>query len=80
MAPDPSLSTGEVKNNNQLAMGAPKAGSGWQESVKGHANTTAGNDEQQEHVQDNEGSNKDGKGRKGDGDNNEGVRQQIGQG
>jgi hypothetical protein len=32
MAPDPPPSTGEVKNNNQLAMGASKVGSGWQES------------------------------------------------
>jgi hypothetical protein len=32
------LSAGEVKNNNQLVMGASKAGGGWQESIKDHKN------------------------------------------
>ncbi len=45
MAPDPSLSTGEVKNNNQLATEASKVGSGWQESANNHMITTAGNNE-----------------------------------
>jgi hypothetical protein len=46
MAPDSPPSMGEVKNNNQLAMGTSKAGSGWQESVDGHKTMTAGEDEQ----------------------------------
>jgi hypothetical protein len=32
-------------NNNQLAMGASKAGSGWKESINNHLITTPGNDE-----------------------------------
>jgi hypothetical protein len=34
MAPDPPH-PGEVKNNNQLAMGVSKVGGGWQESAVG---------------------------------------------
>ncbi len=45
MAPDPP-SEGEVKNNNQLVMGASKAGGGWQESINDHMTTTMGNGEQ----------------------------------
>ncbi len=41
MAPDPP-SAGEVISNNQLVMGASKAGGGWQESVDDHTATTAG--------------------------------------
>ncbi len=33
MAPDPPLSTGEVKIINQVVTGASKVGSGWQESA-----------------------------------------------
>jgi hypothetical protein len=35
----------DVKNNNQLAMGASKAGNGWQESIDDHRTTTVGKDE-----------------------------------
>jgi hypothetical protein len=45
MDPDPPLSAAEVKSNNQLAAGMPKAGGGWQESVDDHTATTVGNDE-----------------------------------
>jgi hypothetical protein len=69
-----------VKNNNQLATGASKAGGGWQESVKDHTTMTVGNEEQQEHVADDEGNNKEGEGSKGDGDGNEGAVQQRGKG
>ncbi len=68
MAPDPPLFVGEVKNNNQLAMGASRVGSGWQESIGNHMTMRAGDKEQQEHVANDEGSNKEGKGGKGDGD------------
>jgi hypothetical protein len=69
---------GEVKSNNQLAAGAPKAGGGWQESVDNHTATTVGNDEQQEHARNDEGNDKDGKGGKGNGNNKEGAGQQGG--
>ncbi len=80
MAPDPPPSAGEVKSNNQLAGGMPKAGSGWQESIDNHTATLVGDDERQECARDDEGNNKDGKGGKGDGDNEEGAGQQGGQG
>ena len=44
MDPDPPLSVAEVKSNNQLAAGKPKAGGGWQESVDNHTATTVGDD------------------------------------
>jgi hypothetical protein len=44
MVPDPPPTTGEMKNNNQLATGSSKAGSGWPESVDDHTTTTVGND------------------------------------
>ncbi len=67
MAQDPPLSAGEVKNNNQLAMGASKAGSGWQESIDNHTTTMAGDNKWWEYATDDEGkdSNKEGKGGKG---------------
>ncbi len=40
MDPDPPLSVAEVKINNQLAAGMPKAGGGWRESVDDHTATT----------------------------------------
>jgi hypothetical protein len=80
MAPDPSSSTGEVKSNNQLATGASKAGSGWQESIDNHMTMMAGNGKQQERTCNDQGNDKDGKGGKGDDDNNEGAGQQGGQG
>ncbi len=80
MAPDPLPSAAEVKSNNQLAAGMPKAGSGWQESVDDHTATTVGNNKQREHAHDDEGNNKDCEGSKGDGDNEEGAGQQGGQG
>ncbi len=70
----------EVKNNNQLATGASKAGGGWQESIDDYTTTTAGKYEQQEHAADDEGNNKEGKGGKIDSDGNEGVGQQREQG
>jgi hypothetical protein len=63
--PQTPPSAGEVKNNNQLATGESKAGSGWQESVDNHMTMMASNDKQQEHAADDEGSNKEGKGSKG---------------
>jgi hypothetical protein len=36
---------GEVKNNNQLAMGVSKAGGGWQESNDNRTITTVGNNQ-----------------------------------
>jgi hypothetical protein len=80
MAPDPPLPAREVKSNNQLATRASKAGGGWQERVNDHMTTTAGDDKQQEHVCNDEGNNEDGKGSKGNGDNNEGAGHQGGQG
>ncbi len=47
-------------------------GGGWGKSVDDHMTTTAGNDKQQERVADDEGSDKEGEGGKGDGDYNEG--------
>jgi hypothetical protein len=44
MAQDPPPSTGEVKNNNQLAMGASKVSGGWQESINNHTTVMAGDD------------------------------------
>ncbi len=66
--PRPPLSMGEVKNNNQLATGASKAGSGWQESIDNHTTTVTGNEEQRGHMAYDEGSNKEGKGSKGNGE------------
>jgi hypothetical protein len=80
MAPDPPLSAGEVKSNNQLAVGMPKAGSGWQESVNNHTATMVGDNKQQEHALDDVGNNKDCEGDKGNGDSEEGAGQQGGQG
>ncbi len=68
MAPYPSPSAGEVKNNNQPATGASKVDGGWRESVDNHTSTMAGNDEQYEHAADVEGSDKGGKGGNGDGE------------
>jgi hypothetical protein len=62
-------------DNNQLATGASKAGSGWQESINDRRTTTVGNNEQQEHAADDDRSNNKGKGGKDDGDGNEGGRQ-----
>ncbi len=45
MDPDPPLSAAEVKSNNQLAAGMPKAGGGCQESVNDHTAMTVTNDE-----------------------------------
>ncbi len=45
MAPDPPPSAAEVKSNNQLAAGMPKAGGGWQESVDDHTAIMVGGDE-----------------------------------
>ncbi len=53
-------------------------GGGWQKSVDNHTITTADTDERQEHATDDEGSNKEGKCSKGDGDYNEGGVQQRG--
>jgi hypothetical protein len=58
MAPDPL----------QLAKGESKVGGGWQESVDDHTTTVAGEEEQCEHAADVEGSDKEGKGGKGDGE------------
>jgi hypothetical protein len=80
MASDPPPSAGEVKSNNQLAVGMPKAGGGWQASVDNHTATTVGDGEQREHARDDEGNDKDGKGSKGDGNNKEGAGQQGGRG
>jgi hypothetical protein len=52
MAPDPPPPGGGVKNNNQLATGASKVGSGWQEIINNHTTRTVGNDKQCEHVAD----------------------------
>jgi hypothetical protein len=49
-------------------MGASKVGGGWQESVDNHTTTKAGDDEQCEHAADVEGSNREGKGGKGNGE------------
>jgi hypothetical protein len=43
--PQTPPSTGGVKDNNQLATGASKAGGGWQESINNHTTTTAGTNE-----------------------------------
>ncbi len=69
--PPPLFAKG-VKNNNQLATGASKAGSGWQESANNHTTMTEGDYEQQEHTADDVGSDKEGKGGKGNGDCKEG--------
>ncbi len=76
MDPDSPLSAAEVKSNNQLAVRMPKAGSGWGESVDNHTATMVGNDERRERARDDEGNDKDCKGGKGDGDNEEGAGQQ----
>jgi hypothetical protein len=44
MDSDPPLSAAEVKSNNQLVAGMPKAGGGWQESVDDHTATMVGDD------------------------------------
>ncbi len=80
MDPDPPLSVAEVKSNNQLAAEMPKAGGGWRESVDDHMATMVGDNERREHARDEEGNNKDCEGSKDDGDNEEGARQQGGQG
>ncbi len=59
-------------DNNQPAMGAPKAGGGLGESVDDHKITMAGDAERRERAADDEGSDKEGKGGKGDGDDDEG--------
>ncbi len=53
-------------------------GGGWQESIDHHRITTVSNNEQQERAADDECSNKEGKGGKGDGDYNEGGAQRRG--
>jgi hypothetical protein len=58
--------------------GASKVGGGWQESIDHHRITTVSNNEQQERAADDECSNKEGKGGKGDGDYNEGGAQRRG--
>jgi hypothetical protein len=80
MAPDPPPSAGEVKSNDQLAVGMPKAGGGWQESVEDHTATTVGDGERQECAHDDEGDDKDGEGGKSDGNNKEDAGQQGGRG
>jgi hypothetical protein len=80
MAPGPPPSEGEVKSKNQIAVGMPKAGGGWQESVDDHTATTVGDSERRERARDDEGNDKDGKGSKGDGNNKEGAGQQGGRG
>jgi hypothetical protein len=78
MDPDPPLSVTEGKSNNQLAVGMPKAGGGWQESINDHTAMTVGDDEQRECAHDDEGNNEDCEGGKADGDNEEGAGQQGG--
>ena len=78
MDPDPPLSATEVKSNNQLAAGMPKAGGGWQESVDNHTATTVGDNERRERARNDEGKDKDCEGSKEDGDNEEGTGQQGG--
>ncbi len=78
MDPDPPLSAAEVKSNNQLAAGMPKAGCGWRESIDDHTATTVGDDERRERACDDEGNDEDYEGGKGDGDNEEGAGQQRG--
>ncbi len=78
MAPDPPPSAREVKSNNQLAVGMPKAGNGWQESVNNHMATMVGDDERQERALDDVGNDEDCEGDKGAGDNEEGAGQQGG--
>jgi hypothetical protein len=56
---------GEVKNNNQLVMGASKVGGCWQESINNHTTTMAGDKEGGEIVADDEGRDKEGEGVKG---------------
>ncbi len=80
MDPDPPLSAAEVKSNNQLAAGMPKASGGWQESVNSHTAKMVGDDKRRERARNDEGNDKDCKGGKGDGDNKEGAGQQGGQG
>jgi hypothetical protein len=80
MAPDPPPCAGDVKTNIQLAKGVSKAGGGWQGSINNHTTMTTGDDEQQERAVNDEGSNKGGKGGKGDGDGDKGGGQQRGQG
>jgi hypothetical protein len=70
----------EVKNNNQLAIGASKAGGGWQESIDNHTTMMVGDEEGQEHAADDEGNDKEGEGSKGIGDGNQVAGQQRGQG
>ena len=79
MDPDPPLSAAEVKSNNQLAAGMPKAGGGWRESINDHTATTlVGDDKRRERARDDEGNDEDCEGGKGDGDNEEGAGQQGG--
>jgi hypothetical protein len=59
-------------------MVASKVGGGWQESIDNHTTMMVGDDKQLEYAADDEGSNKEGKGGKGDGDYNEGGAQQRG--
>ncbi len=65
-------------DNNQLATGASKVGSGRRESIDNHTITKAVDYEQREHAADDDGSDREGEGGKGDGDGNEGSRQQRG--
>jgi hypothetical protein len=68
MAPDPPPSAGEVKNNNQLAMGASKVGDGWRESVVDHRTMIVGDNEQRAHAADVDGSKEEGESNKGNGE------------
>ncbi len=73
MDPDPPLSAAEMKSNNQLAAGMLKGGGGWRDSVDDHTATMVGDDKRREHARNDEGNDKDCKGGKGDGDNEEGA-------
>jgi hypothetical protein len=53
-------------------------GSGWQKSIDNHTTTTVGKDKQCERAADDEGSDKEGQGSKGDSDYNEGGVRQTG--
>jgi hypothetical protein len=72
------LDNNQIKNNNKLRTRLSKVGGGWRKSINDHRTMTAGNDKQREPAVDDEGSNKEGKGGKGDGDYNESGLQQRG--
>jgi hypothetical protein len=74
---DPLRLEASDNHDNQLSMGGMKAGSGWQEDIDEvttrSTTTTAGDNEQQEHAADGDGSKEESKDGKGDGDGNEGA-------